>query len=85
MLLVGYPAGARVKLDSDRGRECGINTPAGVNAASHDWIHGHKGRITPVAPPDRIGSNDLAGGIIADRSESWLGQNSEFPIATGSR
>jgi hypothetical protein len=77
ILLVGYPAGARVKLDSNS--RMWHQYAAGINAQVTCLDTSAKGRVTPIAPPDRTGSNDLAGGIIADCSESWLGQNREFP------
>jgi hypothetical protein len=74
ILLVGRPAGARVKLDSDS--RMWHQYAAGINAASHMC-----GYIGQRAPPDRTGSNDLAGGIVADCSESLLGQsNSESQL-----
>src|ERR1700730_4744822 len=83
ILLVGNPAGARMKLDSNS--RMWHQYAAGINAQVTCLDISAKGRITLIAPPDRAVSNDLAGGIIADCLERWLGQNSEFPIATGSR
>ena len=82
ILLVGYPAGARVKSDSDS--RMWHQYAAGINAQVRCLDTSAKGSITHTRP-DSTGSDDLAGGIVADCSENCLGQNSEFAIAPGSQ